>query len=73
MSHRVNSRPECLVAITLASFVLNVVSGMRYTRVSADILFDTRLALYRHLQRLSPRFYADQARGHPVAPQQRHR
>jgi ATP-binding cassette subfamily B protein len=26
--------------------------------VSADILFDMRLALYRHLQRLSPRFYA---------------
>ena len=30
---------------------------MRYTRVSADILFDMRLELYRHLQRLSPRFY----------------
>src|SRR5262249_14131283 len=28
------------------------------TRVSADVLFDMRLALYRHLQRLSPRFYA---------------
>ena len=27
-------------------------------RVSAEILFDMRLALYRHLQRLSPRFYA---------------
>ena len=39
-------------------FVLNVVSGLRYTRVSADILFDMRLALYEHLQRLSPRFYA---------------
>ena len=37
---------------------LNVVSGLRYTRVSADILFDMRLAMYRHLQRLSPRFYA---------------
>lgn len=45
-------------AITLASFGLNVVSGLRYTRVSADILFDMRLALFRHLQRLSPRFYA---------------
>src|ERR1019366_4067848 len=32
--------------------------GLRYTRVSADVLFDMRLALYRHLQRLSPRFYA---------------
>ena len=44
--------------ITVASFALNVVSGLRYTRVSADILFDMRLALYRHLQRLSPRFFA---------------
>jgi ATP-binding cassette subfamily B protein len=44
--------------LTLASFALNVVSGLRYTRVSADILFDMRLALFRHLQRLSPRFYA---------------
>ena len=44
--------------ITVLSFGLNVVAGMRYTRTSADILFDMRLALYRHLQRLSPRFYA---------------
>jgi ATP-binding cassette subfamily B protein len=44
--------------ITLASFVLNVVSGLRYTKVSADMLFDMRLALFRHLQALSPRFYA---------------
>jgi ATP-binding cassette subfamily B protein len=44
--------------ITLASFMLNVVSGLRYTRVSAEILFDMRLEMYRHLQRLSPRFYA---------------
>lgn len=45
-------------AVGLASFALNVVSGLRYTRVSADILFDMRLAMYRHLHRLSPRFYA---------------
>ena len=45
-------------ALTALSFVLNVVSGLRYTRVSAEILFDMRLAVYRHLQRLSPRFYA---------------
>jgi ATP-binding cassette subfamily B protein len=44
--------------VTLASFALNVVSGLRYTRVSAEILFDMRLAVYRHLQRLSPRFFA---------------
>jgi ATP-binding cassette subfamily B protein len=46
------------VLITVAGFGLNVWSGLRYTRVSADILFDMRLALYRHLQSLSPRFYA---------------
>ena len=43
---------------TALGFVLNVVSGLRYTRVSADILFDMRLEMYRHLQQLSPRFYA---------------
>ncbi|MEP7118136.1 MAG: ABC transporter ATP-binding protein [Acidobacteriota bacterium] len=42
----------------LAGYVLNVVSGLRYTRVSASILFDMRLAVYAHLQQLSPRFYA---------------
>lgn len=45
------------VATTAVSYLCNVFSGMRYTRVSADILFDMRLDLYRHLQRLSPRFY----------------
>ncbi len=55
-------RLEVIVAlftgITLVSFLLNVVTGLRYTRTSAEILFDMRLSLYRHLQRLSPRFYA---------------
>ena len=45
-------------AVNIASFITNVVSGLRYTHVSADILFEMRLAMYRHLQRLSPRFYA---------------
>ena len=44
--------------VSIATFVLNTVCGLRYTRVSADILFDMRLEMYRHLQRLSPRFYA---------------
>ena len=42
----------------MLGFILNVTSGLRYTRVSAEILFDMRLSLYAHLQRLSPRFYA---------------
>jgi ATP-binding cassette subfamily B protein len=45
-------------AVGAIGFVLNVVSGLVYTRVSADILFDMRRELYEHLQRLSPRFYA---------------
>ena len=44
--------------IGAVGFVLNVVSGLIYTRVSADVLFDMRRELYEHLQRLSPRFYA---------------
>lgn len=46
------------IALGVLGFALNVASGLRYTRVSAEILFDMRLALYAHLQRLSPRFYA---------------
>lgn len=46
-------------ALTLGSFALNVVSGLVYTRASADILFEMRLGLFKQLQRLSPRFYAD--------------
>ncbi len=45
-------------ALGVFGFILNVTSGLRYTRVSAEILFDMRLALYAHLQRLSPRYYA---------------
>ena len=44
--------------LTLLGFGLNIVSGLRYTRISAEILFDMRVALYQHLQCLSPRFYA---------------
>ncbi|HEX3704453.1 MAG TPA: ABC transporter ATP-binding protein [Vicinamibacterales bacterium] len=45
-------------ASAAAGFALTAVTGLRYTRVSAEILFDMRLAVYRHLQTLSPRFYA---------------
>ena len=54
-------------ALGVLSFALNVVSGLRYTRVSAEILFDMRLALYEHLQRLSPRFYARTRLGDIIA------
>jgi ATP-binding cassette subfamily B protein len=46
------------LGLTGASFLLNVASGLRYTRVSADILFGMRLEVLQHLQRLSPRYFA---------------
>src|SRR5688572_7033801 len=55
------------VGITIATFVINVVSGLRYTRLSAVILFDMRLDLYRHLLSLSPRFYARMPLGQIVS------
>lgn len=45
------------LGLTGASLLLNIASGLRYTRVSADILFDMRLDVFRHLQRLSPRWF----------------
>lgn len=47
-----------MAAATMLSFFLSATAGLVYTRVSANILFDMRLALYRHLMLLSPRFYA---------------
>jgi ATP-binding cassette subfamily B protein len=47
-----------MFAATILGFVLNVVASYRYVSVSAAMLFDMRVALFRHLQTLSPRFYA---------------
>jgi len=47
-----------MVVVTVLGFALNILSSFRYVRVSAEVLFDMRLALYRHLQALSPRYYA---------------
>src|SRR6202050_3819922 len=47
-----------MFGVTVLGFVLNILSSYQYVRVSAAMLFDMRLALYRHLQTLSPRFYA---------------
>ena len=47
-----------MFGVTAAGFLLNILSSYQYVRVSAAMLFDMRLALYRHLQTLSPRFYA---------------
>jgi len=55
------------LALTLVGFVLNVLGGLTYTRASAEILFDMRLSVYRHLQQLSPRFYARMPLGQIVS------
>src|SRR6202167_6319390 len=47
-----------MFGVTVLGFVLNILSSYQYVRVSAAVLFDMRVALYRHLQTLSPRFWA---------------
>ena len=56
-----------LVVITLAGFVLNASSSYFYTRVSAQVLFDMRLALFRHLLALPPGFFARTKMGEIVS------
>lgn len=46
-----------MVGVTIAGFALNMLASYRYVSVSAAMLFDIRVALLRHLQTLSPRFY----------------
>lgn len=43
---------------TVAGYALNILASYRYVKISAAMLYDIRLALFRHLQSLSPRFYA---------------
>jgi len=52
-----------LFAVTVASLGLNALSTYRYVQVAAVALFDMRLALFRHLQSLSPRFFAARSTG----------
>ena len=52
-----------MFGVTVLGFVLNILSSYQYVRVSASVLFDMRVALYRHLQTLSPRFWAQQEAG----------
>ena len=43
---------------TVLGYVMNILASYRYVKISAAMLFDMRVALFRHLQTLSPRFYA---------------
>ena len=56
-----------MFASTVFGFALNILSSYHYVRVSAKVLFDMRLALYRHLQTLSPRFWARMKMGDVVS------
>lgn len=47
-----------MFAATVLGFLLNVVASYRYVKISAGMLYDMRVAVFRHLQTLSPRFYA---------------
>lgn len=47
-----------MVAATVGGFAINALVSYRYVGLSAQMLFDMRVALLRHLQRLSPRFYS---------------
>jgi ATP-binding cassette subfamily B protein len=47
-----------MFATSVLGFGFNILASYRYVKISAAMLFDIRLALFRHLQTLSPRFYA---------------
>jgi len=55
------------VALTIVSSAVSIASSYLYIRFSARSLFDMRLAVYRHLQRLSPRFFAKRKLGDLVS------
>ncbi len=46
-----------LIVVTIAGFAMNMLASYRYIALSAAMLFDIRVALLRHLQSLSPRFF----------------
>ena len=56
-----------MFVVTVLGFALNIFSSYHYVRVSAKVLFDMRLALYQHLQTLSPRFWARMKMGDVVS------
>ncbi len=47
-----------MVGVTIGNYALNILASYRYVACSAAMLFDIRVALLRHLQSLSPRFYS---------------
>ena len=69
---RRNMRGLWYLAIWMAicsalSFVLGLVTTRWYTKLSANVLFDMRVEVFRRLQLLSPRFYAKTKTGDIVS------
>jgi hypothetical protein len=58
---------SAMVFISITGFALNIVSSYQYVRLSAESLFDMRLAVYQHLQTLSPRFFGKSKLGDLVS------
>ena len=56
-----------MVVVTIVGFILNIASSYYYVRLSAESLFDMRLAVYRHLQQLSPRYFTQKKLGDIVS------
>jgi ATP-binding cassette, subfamily B, bacterial len=56
-----------MLGATVMGFVLNIVSSYAYVKASSGVLFDMRLDLYRHLHRLSPRFWAGMKMGDVIS------
>jgi ATP-binding cassette subfamily B protein len=56
-----------MVVVTVFSCIVSIASSYLYIRFSARSLFDMRLTVYRHLQRLSPQFFARRKLGDIVS------
>ncbi|MBT9333244.1 ABC transporter ATP-binding protein [Paracidobacterium acidisoli] len=56
-----------MIVVTVFSTLVSIASSYLYIRFSAQSLFDMRLEVYRHLQRLSPQFFARRRLGDIVS------
>ncbi|MBZ5526771.1 MAG: ABC transporter ATP-binding protein/permease [Acidobacteriia bacterium] len=56
-----------MAALVLAGFALGALTRYLYMQVSSRILMDMRVSLFRHLQTLSPRFFAGTKTGEIVS------
>src|SRR5262245_9279833 len=56
-----------MAGCAIAGFVLNIVSSYQYVRISAHLLFEMRLTVYRHLHACSPRFWTRNRLGDVVS------